>query len=159
MVTSHLLLPCMAPHLLLPLWLHTMSLLPACCSLGGCFSLLFFLGTSSPPYCCYSMPVALLLATPCLLVAPPLVTPYLLVAPPLVAPYLLVAYHLCFLGWYSFHLIFFLQVVFGAIVTKQRVTAQCELFLLIELDFLQPSIVFGLRITLHYYWECMAAIS
>ncbi len=100
---------------------YTMSLFPACCSLNGCFSLVafVFLGTSSPPYCCYSLLVAPLMATPRLLVAPSLL---------LLTCLLVAACHLCFLGWYSFYLIFFLQVVFGAITIKQKPTSKVSFF-------------------------------
>jgi hypothetical protein len=43
-------------------------------------------------------------------------------------------------------------------VTEQRVTTQCELFLLFEFNFCNHQL-FWLRITLHYYRECMVAVS
>jgi hypothetical protein len=43
-------------------------------------------------------------------------------------------------------------------VTEQWVTTQCELFLLFEFNFCNRQL-FWLRITLHYYRECMAAVS
>jgi hypothetical protein len=51
-----------------------------------------------------------------------------------------------------------LHILDGYAVTEQRVTTQCELFLLFEFNFCNRQL-FWLRITLHYYRECIAAVS
>jgi hypothetical protein len=59
--------------------------------------------------------------------------------PPLsrVTPYLLVAVcRLCFLGWYSFHLIFFLQAMFGATTIKQKPASKVSFFFSKKTHFL-----------------------
>jgi hypothetical protein len=79
----------------------------------------FFIRYIYPPYCCYSLFVA------------PFVNILRLLVDPLVAIFYLfiTTCHLCFLGWYSFHLIFFLQVVFWVTTIKQKPARKVSFFL------------------------------
>jgi hypothetical protein len=78
----------------------------------------FFIRYIYPLYCCYSLFVAPFVNIFRLLVGPFVATFYLFIS----------TCRLCFLVWYSSHLIFFLQVVFWVTTIDQKPTRKVSFF-------------------------------